>query len=779
MLLSKRLKYLGSIGLLLGGLAGGTPPRPPAELELVNREALSKAELRDGSFAVAFRVIRNEQVSDLSVQVRVLAVDPIKPSEVDRFRHSVEREGQEARLEVKIPQRQELGTYRIEVELLGAVDGRSGVIDREILYQAVERDRQRLLLPADLRSYEKQTREKAFQRQLRKTPDRPDTRLLDPGTVAVPRNFAIRATAIKDRPQLLVRGTGPAEDLRRYISDRSGKAWGAQDPITVRGRIVYQDFEGTWRPLVNVSVNLYDDDTFGDEHLGTTVTDANGNWSFSVDNDDGWLQNGRDIYYRFHLGNTRWDVHDDDGDQYRWQSATHDDLSDGAVVDFGTETGSTDATAMQVFGIINLGWIHITASGGQDPGYIEVKHPTSGTFHSAGVVNVESGDNDGPDTILHEYGHGLMYRAFGNTSISPGGAHGFDDDSQDAGLAYSEGWATGYMLSLCPDGAYNWHEGSTEGAGEWPTCTTQNDAGRAIERFSDAGNRVGERTEGRVAAAINDFRDAANDDNGGSEDRGRNSESDANSGSRISLATIYRDSMWGFVHNDFLEFWTTFAGNLTGTFRDRADDIMQYNWMSVPIEVSCVASKVTASLREDSEGLLAGLRAFRDHALKPVPEGRRWIQSYYTHSPELAMILIRDAEARKAALGVIDHFSRLGHAFSKRAELERLIDGNQQVLPADVSKAIGTVAAAIEANGSPELRREMSVLQEELRSLSGLSLDQAIRRAERTPIKPGAVLPPVRANQLSPASRQADWKLIQEYLPRARPEAGVRQNEAQ
>ena len=361
-----------------------------------------------------------------------------------------------------------------------------------------------------------------------------------------------------------------------------------------------------------------------------------------------------------------------------------------------------------------------------------------------------------------------MYRAFGNTGISPGGAHGFDDDAQDPGLAYSEGWATGYMLSLCPDGEYNWHEGNTEGAGEWPTCTSQSDTGRTIEQFSDGGNRVGERNEGRIAAAINDFRDSPNDNNGGSENRGRNAESDGNATSRISLAAIFRDSMWGFLHNDFLDFWFTFAGNLSGTTRDRADDIMQYNWMSLPIEVSCVAAKVTASLREDSEGILAGLRAFRDHALKPLPAGRRWIQSYYSHSPELAMVLIQSPEARQAALVVIEHFSRLGHALSKRAELERLIDGNQEVLPNDVFRAIETIANAIEKNGSSELRRELGLLGEELRSLNGLSLGQAVRRAEIDAGKADLVLPSVRAHQLGEGSRKADWELIRKYLPKER-----------
>lgn len=123
-----------------------------------------------------------------------------------------------------------------------------------------------------------------------------------------------------------------------------------------------------------------------------------------------------------------------------------------------------------------------------------------------------------------------MHKTFGGTGISPGGAHGFDDDSQDPGLAYSEGWGTGFMLSVCPDGMYNWHEGNTESAGEWPACTAQNDGGREIEQFADAGNRIGERNEGRVAAAINDSLDQPNDTNGSSEDRGWNSESDTNSG---------------------------------------------------------------------------------------------------------------------------------------------------------------------------------------------------------------------------------------------------------
>ena len=269
---------------------------------------------------------------------------------------------------------------------------------------------------------------------------------------------------------------------------------------------------------------------------------------------------------------------------------------------------------------------------------------------------------------------------------------------------------------------------------------------------------------------------APNDDNGGTEDRGRNGESDANSGSRISLSTIYRDSMWGFQHDDYLEFWFTFAGNLSGTARARADDIMQYNWMSLPVEVSCVASKVTASLSKDPESLLAGLRSFRDHALKPTAAGRRWIQSYYSNSPELAMILIRDPAARQAALTVIEHFSRFGNALGEHKQLERLVEANQAVLPDEVAKAIETIGRAIDRRGTPELRREFAVLRDELNAMSGLAVGQQVQRAEREAIsESNAILPPVRPSELTQGSRKADWKAIRKYLPK--PQVGDEQTQ--
>lgn len=765
--------------MVVGGLVSpswATPPTPPAVIAVEDAQ-LAKLESRDGVFVLPLRIQVREEIKGLVVSWRLLDTEGFELKTLKEGKVAVELKSErgEQRVEVQVPALTKRGRYRVELELVGYIGDKPAIVDRVVLYQVFEDGKPSLVTAPDLRKQDSLQRKEAFRRHLGKFPDRPDIRLLSPPTIAVPPSFSVEATAMKDRPQLQVRGDGPPASIRRYVVDHVKDSWSRNDPITVRGRIVFQDFEGTWRPLVNVSVNLYDDDTFGDEHLGTTVTDWNGNWSFTVNNDDGFLQNGRDIYYEFHLGNTRWNVRDAGGDDYVWQSAVHDDLSDGAVVDFGDETGSTDPEAMQVFAVFNLGWNHIATAGGQDPGMIETRYPTSGSFFSpsAETVNIDTADNDGPDTILHEYGHALMHKAFGGTSISPGGAHGFGDDSQDPGLAFSEGWGTGFMLSVCPDGMYNWHEGNTENAGEWPSCTVQNDGGREIEQFADGGNRVGERNEGRVAAAINDFLDQPNDTNGGSEDRGRNSESDANSGNRISLATIFRDSMWGFVHNDFLEFWTTFAGNLSGTTRTQADNIMQYNWMSLPVDLSCVASKITVAERKDAPTLLEGLRAFRDKGLKPLQVGRQWIQTYYSHSPELAMLLIRDAEARKAAVEIIAHFSELGKAFAHHRTLERMLNANTQVLPKNVEAAIQRVLRTIEKEGSPELRREVEPIRETLRPFRGLSLAEAMNLVEgMTPAEKAGAMAVMRPGALAPASRKADWSLIRKHLP---PSEGVRE----
>jgi hypothetical protein len=457
-------------------------------------------------------------------------------------------------------------------------------------------------------------------------------------------------------------------------------------------------------------VNIYDEDTGFDDHLGTTGTDWNGNWSFSVNNDDGWLADGRDIYYTFKLENTRIRVQDCDGidSTYKWQSSVHNNLSDGTVLDFGTETGSTNTNSMQIWNMLNLAWNGAVTLGGRDPGFVDSCFPEgSGARWDRfwEEIDIPGADNDAPDVVTHEYGHAVMYYAYGSDNPSPGGSHGFGDDAQNASLAWSEGWGTGFMLALRPDGRYNWSEGDT---------------GRNIENFSDAGNREGNRNEGRVAAAINDMIDNPNDDNGGNLDRGRNDVDDDNSPNRVSLSSLLNDTLWGGWHDDFEEFWTSLSGELSGATLGDANEIMYYNYMDVPEPVSCVATKVAALDTESPEDVLEGLRRFRDHALKGFNGGQHLINVYYRNSPELALMLLRDPELRSHAVEVMNHFSKLGFMMTDNRQFSELAKSRRPLIDKKMAKRIRGVLARIEEEASSSLKNDIEPLDRILSSVEGL-----------------------------------------------------------
>ncbi|HWF62281.1 MAG TPA: hypothetical protein VN666_18500 [Nitrospira sp.] len=137
------------------------------------------------------------------------------------------------------------------------------------------------------------------------------------------------------------------------------------------------------------------------------------------------------------------------------------------------------------------------------------------------------------------------------------------------------------------------------------------------------------------------------------------------------------------------------------------------------------------------------------------------------------MLLIRDAEARKAAIEIIEHFAELGKAFAHHRTLERMLTTNSQVLPKTMESAIQRVLRAIEKEGSPELRREVEPIRETLRPFQGLTLAEAMRLIETmTPAEKGGAMSVMRPSALSPASRKADWSLIRKHLP---PSEGIRE----
>lgn len=722
--------------LLLARPAGATPPEPPVRVRVGERVEKIVKEGKT-SLTVPLEIRSQAEWAEVRLQVSIRPEAPgvagieAKPEVVDRQAFRIE--GRQARKEVRasVPFPRE-GTHEVTF-LISGNSSEEGYSDKVIRYLIVDDRGQFRFITGQQKSKEESRRRKEKLREsLRKDPQRPDLRLLaeDLVPLTADRIKAIRPFTLPVQRQILAPPAGPGPELEGLYREPEVKQM-TRDPITVQGRLTYLDWDGAWRPLVNVSINIFDDDTFGDEHLGTVVTDWNGNFSFSTNNDDGIFQDGRDIYFTAMLRNTRLSVRDASRSDYLWKSDTRDDVDDGSVIDFGTLTGSTGAVAMRMWGHLNLAWNAIVTGSGQDPGNINAVSPGSGTFWSDSADELEllDSDQDGPDTVFHEYGHGLMHNASGGNP-GPGGSHGFGDTTQDSGLAYSEGWATGWMLMVRPDGVYNWHEGQP---------------GRSIENFSSA-NRVGEQQEGRVAGAFLDFFDAQDDDNGGSENRGRNDLGDHNAAERIGLDILYRQVMWGSSYSDFLQYWIALAGELSGTTSTAAGEIMRYNWMSLPLDTSCVATKVVTRGQGDRDRVLSGLRLFRDLGLKTVAPGRSLIQIYYRNSPEMATLLAKDAEARASALVVMRHFAGLGEVIAHQA---RSREQTPKVLPEEVEKAARSVIGRLSQAASPELTADLRRVGEVLDKLRDYDLEelrQILRAAAKASAGPIDVLDPSRLN---------------------------------
>jgi hypothetical protein len=688
------------------GTSQATPPTPPATVQIDERALNAETAM------LPLHIVVQKGVREVSIKVSVHPIDPSKPD----YQRSAARVVYERKIEtgkkqpvIEVPLKEiEPGEYELDIFLIGSMSDKEGFSDRDIQHLTVTKGGGIRIEGMDVyKKREESERVKNFRSDLANHPKSPKVRLLMGQTAAVPAQLASRTkdSDVPDNRRLIVRPAALDADLKGYYVDHSLTSWTSVDPVTVRGRITYLDVDGVWRPLVNVSVDVWDDDTFGDEYLGTTGTDWNGNWSMSVNNDDGILADGRDIYYSFRLVNTRLGLTKCSG-EYRWSSAVHDNVSDGSVVDFGTETAGSDSNSLIVWARLNNAWNHVSTVGGQDPGLINACFPASATNTSRdGTVNVKDSDFDG-DGITHEYGHALMFKANGSDP-SPGGAHSFGGCNQNQALSWSEGWATGFMLSALPDHKYNWHFGDT---------------GRELEANSNS-CRTGETTEDWVAASLLDMMDSTNDTNGGDQNLGRNSYGDNNSSNRISLASMYRDTMWGnSPNNDVLQFWYALAGELPQAQKNPGQEVMYYNWMSVLPPDSCVATKVTTAELKDPEPTLTGVRRFRDLVLKSIPDGRNLINAYYRNSPEMALLLVKNPSYIGDSLRVLQHFGTMGDVIGNNQRYREAIATDVEVIPVDVQKSIDRLFALFGKRGGRTLAADTREAIKSYETVRGLHL---------------------------------------------------------
>ncbi|HEX6883973.1 MAG TPA: hypothetical protein VF530_11375 [Planctomycetota bacterium] len=226
--------------------------------------------------------------------------------------------------------------------------------------------------------------------------------------------------------------------------------------ITIQGTVSWTDENGSTHPVWGANVDIWDDDTLGDEYLTTVVTDLSGNYQAVVNNDDGVGQGDRDIYVDVRAENS-WVRTETTGDSlYVITSGVFDETPGGSVLDFSPTAANTGTgPAMSIFQSATwiAGYVAFDAEGAAFP-MVNIVWPNGddGSFYD-GEVQIEQEDRWDWDTVHHEYGHYAMDRL--NIENNPGGPHNIGDciamvrGSKDEGnrLAWGEGWPTYFGTS--------------------------------------------------------------------------------------------------------------------------------------------------------------------------------------------------------------------------------------------------------------------------------------------------------------------------------------------
>ncbi|WP_135501181.1 hypothetical protein [Roseovarius aestuariivivens] len=518
-----------------------------------------------------------------------------------------------------------------------------------------------------------------------------------------------------DRDVLLAPPAPGIEDYEKaYVVERTDEVVKALDPITVTGSIFYQNRSGSTVPLVNATVDVRDSDTGFDEQLTSVITNGSGSFSAVVDADDGWFQNGRDIYIRVRTTNSRFRVQDCAGilpdSTYSWSSNVVNSVSDGTTVNFGSLSVGADNEAAIIFQDLDDGWQFLTSAGAFDPGFVDLCWPEGASVYSTfwKEIDIQDGDEVARDIVLHEYGHATMHNAYnGFWPSNTGGAHTFDDTNQHPNFAFVEGWGTVIALAVNPDGVYN-----------------SNGWSRSIESFSTS-ETDGTENEGWVAAAYNDVRDTASDGGCGDDD------CDPSGSNAPAFSKMWRDSFVGNNSETALEYWDHLCGELDSDEHTDALAAMDFNRIDAP-SCRCTVSRVmVASAPNQATQSIAAVRRFRDLALRGTDVGEEIIDTYYAHMGEATKILMEDREAQKMAAQV---FGRIGE-MTLRAEKDPVGAAKRPFLDVETAQMSQELIERIQKAASPEFRSALERVRPVLTKSDGMTLDELRERMTKSGLK--------------------------------------------
>jgi len=142
----------------------------------------------------------------------------------------------------------------------------------------------------------------------------------------------------------------------------------------------------------------------------------------------------------------------------------------------------------------------------------------------------------------------------------------------------------------------------------------------------------------------------------------------------------------------------------------------------------------------------------------PWPGGRQLANIYYRHSPEIALILLRNPTLLPDAMTVMKHFSDMGNVLTTHQRFLPFSQADGPIVSREASAAAQRIVDALATQGSDALRKDTETIKAELNRGANMKLSEIQSRAAQEKaalIKSGAPLAPLRRQDYAPASRDA------------------------
>jgi len=237
---------------------------------------------------------------------------------------------------------------------------------------------------------------------------------------------------------------------------------GVKSPGTtlVWGYWYYKDGSGNIKPVRYATVKIWDEDTFGDDLLATTYTDANGYYSAVIDNNDG--EGGtQDVYIEVYTETQAVIVKTTDNKVYVTYTSTTYDIPDGTWYAGSWLVADSQRGGFFIMDTVIDGYQWLDNQVGWTRSQVTAYWPAANAddaYSTGDAFYIGSNYQFSRPTILHEYAHCIHYEANGG-SFPPGSGpspHYMDSESS-GGFALTEGWAEFFPCAVdntpdCPWG---------------------------------------------------------------------------------------------------------------------------------------------------------------------------------------------------------------------------------------------------------------------------------------------------------------------------------------